>query len=267
MKIISLNTFAGTFFEPLMEFIKDHAENTDIFCFQEITNTDDPITVSRGARANLFAEVSLLLSDFQGYFSPSQLHFVPTGWTPDNVEFGHAFFIRRNLEVKAIGHFFLFRERDSMVPDDPKTTPFQLQYTQLTIGETFLTICNVHGVFWPVNKLDSPERLVQSQKIIDFLQDQPGEKIICGDFNLFPNTKSIQMLEEYGLRNLIKDYHIQTTRGSLIKRLHPEYVDTPEGFQEFADYMFASSGIEVKKFEVPDVPVSDHLPMVGEFDV
>ena len=36
MKIISLNTFGGTYFNHLMEFAGEHAETTDVFCFQEM---------------------------------------------------------------------------------------------------------------------------------------------------------------------------------------------------------------------------------------
>ncbi len=38
MKIITLNIWGGKVFEPLMNFFKEHAEDTDIFCLQEVFN-------------------------------------------------------------------------------------------------------------------------------------------------------------------------------------------------------------------------------------
>lgn len=261
MKIISLNTFGGTFFEPLMGFITGHAESTDVFCFQEVLDAEEGLTVSRGARANLFEEMSKVLPDFQGYYLPVQDHFVPAGFTDDAVCFGMAIFIRKGYG-ELVGDFFLNGHRDSLDPNDKLTMPTAAQYAQFVLNGTPTTVCNVHGIAWPGDKLDSPIRFEQTKRILDFAQEQPGEKIICGDFNLLPDTKSITQFEERGFSNLIKEFAISSTRGSLFRKLHPEYADMPGGFQEFADYTFVSSGIEVKKFEVPDVPVSDHLPMV-----
>ena len=167
----------------------------------------------------------------------------------------------------AKGDFFINNQRNSFVPPDYTTMPHNLSYVQLNIGERLLTICNVYGASWPTNKLDSADRLLQSQKILDFVLAQPGEKIIAGDFNLLPNTRSIMMFEENGFRNLIKDFNISTTRGSTIKKLKPELGLGEHGWQEFADYTFISSGIKPIQFTVPDLPISDHLPMILEFKI
>ena len=41
MKVISLNTYIGHVFEPLMKFIEEQAPSTDIFCFQEMMSSED----------------------------------------------------------------------------------------------------------------------------------------------------------------------------------------------------------------------------------
>ena len=51
-----------------------------------------------------------------------------------------------------------------------------------------------------------------------------------------------------------------------MRSLFPEYEHGPYGFQEFADYAFVSPEIVVTSFEVPDLPISDHLPMMLEID-
>ena len=92
-------------------------------------------------------------------------------------------------------------------------------------------------------------------KIKAFLNSFQLGKILCGDFNLLPDTQSLAILEtECNLVNLIKTHNIPTTRSPLY--LKPE---------KFADYTLVSRDIEVKHFEVPNVEVSDHLPMILEF--
>ncbi len=266
MKIISLNTFGGTFFEPLMEYVMSHASDTDIFCFQEILHTEEEIKESAGARANLFAEMTDALNDFTRYFSPTQEHFLPTGYTENDIHFGMAIYIKKGYQ-ETFGQFFMNGYRNSLDPNNDLTMPTLTQYVQFQVGGEQLTVCNVHGIAWPGNKLDSPIRLEQTRKILAFVESQPGEKIICGDFNLLPETKSVIQFEEHGFRNLVNEYNIKSTRGSLVKKIHPEYEHTPEGFQEFADYTFVSSGIHISHFDVPNLPISDHLPMIVEFDL
>ena len=79
--------------------------------------------------------------------------------------------------------------------------------------------------------------------------------MLCGDFNLLPDTESLRMLESAGLRNLVVECGVTSTRTSLYARPEP-----------FADYVFVSDGIAVRDFHVlPDV-VSDHTPLLLEFD-
>ncbi len=40
--------------------------------------------------------------------------------------------------------------------------------------------------------------------------------ILCGDFNLMPDTKSIEILET-GMQNLVKNYNVTSTRSSFYK--------------------------------------------------
>lgn len=269
MKLISLNTFGGTIFEPLMSFIAQHKDTADIFCFQEIISAEEPgiPLVSNGARLNLLQEISAALPNFQMRFAPVQDGFDTVTVIDHPIRFGPASFIKNNLAISASGNFFLCHGYNSFVPNQYDTLGYGLLYTQINVAETVLTICNTHGTSEPGNKLDTPERINQSKKILDFVNHQPGEKIIAGDFNLFPNTQSIAMLEQADFRNLISEYKITTTRGSLMKKLHSHFANGPFGFQEFADYTFVSPGIRVINFEVPDVPISDHLPMILEFEV
>ena len=71
-----------------------------------------------------------------------------------------------------------------------------------------------------------------------------------GDFNLLPETQSIKKLESIGLRNLIKEYGVTSTRTAHYTKL-----------EKYADYMFVSRDIEVADFKVLPDAVSDHSPL------
>lgn len=268
MKFISLNCFMGHEFEPLMDFLTKEAPTTDIFCFQEMQSNPkgDLTTLPRRGRANVLQEIQKRLPDFHCEFAPMQDDFDIVPAYPGQMQLGIATFYKKELPVIEKGSFFIYNGFNTYRGSNEwETIGHAAVYIALD-GARPLTIVNVHGNSQPADKRDTPKRLAQSHKVINFLASRTGEKIIMGDFNLFPDTRGIQMFEEAGYRNLIRDYAITTTRGFNLRKLFPEYANNSYGWQEFADYTFVSSDITVKRFEVPDVPVSDHLPMILEID-
>ena len=253
MKLVSFNVWGGTIYEPLVDYIGKLSADTDIFCFQEVFSSlpGAPI-ISSGARMFLFEELSVLLKDFSGFFDLRSEGFDFNGKINAPVSHGLATFIRKGLNVTSI---------NSKIIDEVGEYADRLVKAQiLTLnseGKT-LTIINFHGIALPGEKLDTPERISQSEKLsVVWRSLGNGEKILCGDFNLMPETKSIKILEACG-RNLIKDFNIKNTRNKVSwKRFNSK--------QKFADYCFVSSGVEVQGFEVPYTEVSDHLAMILEF--
>jgi endonuclease/exonuclease/phosphatase family metal-dependent hydrolase len=75
--------------------------------------------------------------------------------------------------------------------------------------------------------------------------------IVVGDFNLLPQTKSVKMMETK-LVNLIKKYKIKSTR---------------PGDDVIMDYIFVNDKIKVKNFQVINNKISDHFPLLLDFNV
>jgi len=266
MKLISLNVFDGFFYKDLVDFIQAHKKTTDIFLFQEVCSAPAGVADVDKFPSRLYENLCALLPEFQGRYTATMHNFNPTDHdTEQPIDFGKATFIREPLEIDSTGEVNVVGNILTFKPEDLLTIPSNFIYTQIHFGDLMLSICNAHGLPFPGSKRDTPDRLEQSRELIEFLNKFPGEKIIAGDFNLLPDTKSIHMIEEAGYRNLITDFGITTTRGTLNRKLHPEYEHGPEGFQEFADYTFVTPGVRVRSFEVPDLPISDHLPMILEF--
>ncbi len=258
MKLISLNTWGGKIFNPLMDFVKQHSTDTDIFCFQEMFNTKSNIIEQVGFRLNLYSEISKILADYQGYFHPCTENYVAGSFQRNLVDFnlswGQSIFVSKKTKITSQGDFFVFGNKTSFNPKDENSVPRNVQYISFLYHGTQYTVGNLHGVWVRGPKIDTPARIKQSEMIKAFLDQQKGEKILVGDFNLDINTKSIKILES-NFRNLIKEYNISSTRSK-------HYGKTDD---KFADYIFISSEVTVKNFTVPDIEVSDHLPLILEF--
>lgn len=256
MRLISLNTWGGKIYKPLLKFIEKNSENTDIFCFQEVFSTTEDIHEDSGFRVNLYAEIAKKLSHHKGFFSPTLNNYLTGAFQPNFTNYplssGLAVFIKKEIKVISHGDFFVYK-KGPFDPKDLHSLPRNIQYLNFISGKEKFTICNFHGIWLKEGKNDSQARLKQSEKIKKFLDGQTGKKILCGDFNLDINTQSIEMLES-NLRNLIKEYSIKTTRNKHFP-----------GSEKFADYTFVSNNVSVENFTVPDIDISDHLPMILEF--
>ena len=256
MKIISLNTWGGNEFPALMDFVRKHSEDTDVFCFQEILSTFSGVLESNGARANLYQELSNALVDHRGSFSSAQEGYDIKERTNFPIAFGLAQFVRDKLRAEG-GNVFVLGHRNSR-SGDASTTPRNLQWATFGHQGEIFTIAHFHGHYAGPGrgKGDNELRLLQSKKLKETLAGFPGHKIFCGDLNLNPDTESLGILEE-GMINLVKLFGITDTRGELYDKA-----------ERFADYMLISPELEerIKNFAVPNVAVSDHLPLILELE-
>lgn len=252
MQLISLNVWGGKLFNELLSFIEKN-KKVDIFCFQEMYSSSKAGSINRGMRANLYEEIEKILVNHEGYFA---LH-LQSRDLDNKVSYdlyaGLAIFIKKSLAIKDYGNIFIYRRGVSLLHNDYKTIPRNLQYVLFSNKDKDYFVGHFHGIWYPKTKIDTLNRIRQSNKIKQFLSTQNAAKILCGDFNLLPNTKSMKILEE-GMKNLIKEFNIPTTRNSLYQRE-----------EKHADYALVDPDIHVKKFRALNVTVSDHLPLLLEF--
>lgn len=243
MKLITLNTWGGKLFDPLRDFVRRYSSSVDVFCFQEVYHNATALRqIMQGSRMTLFADLQQILSDFEGDVT-----------LPQQGDHGLALFVRNSLSVTAYNTPFVYRWQDALVGEDSLTLPKQLQYATIKKGTKTVTIFNLHGLWHASGKRDTPERFGQSSHIKEVMAGIPHPHILCGDFNLLPDTRSLGILEQ-GMRNLVKEYGITNTRTS--------HYTKPD---KFADYVLVSPDIQVKDFNVlPDV-VSDHSPLYVEW--
>ncbi len=255
MKIITLNIWAGIVYDSLIDFVVRHRDTTDIFCFQEVFHTEtDKKFINLNARANIHTELVSVLPDHNYFFSCAQEKLEPGSVPTDyHLEFGLDTFTKKGLEIVK-GETFVFRHKNAVVNSDLRDMGRNIQYITFNYNDKEYSLINFHGLWNGQGKSDTQERLEQSRKVRACMDTLPGEKILCGDFNLLPDTQSIKILEE-GMVNLITKNNVTNTRSSLYTKS-----------LKFADYVLVSPGVNIKKFEVLQDVVSDHLPLMLEFE-
>ncbi len=254
MKLISLNIWGGRKFKSLIKYIKSKKKDTDIFCFQEVydTSTNRKI-VEKKYRADILKQLSNKLKEFDAFFVSNISNFSFTNSINFNLNWGIVIFVRKNISVIKVKTEYIHGYINSELKKNmPK--PRKVQLMTINKNGKKYTFIQFHGLWVKGKKIDTAERLLQSRKIRRIIDKVHGKKIICGDFNLLPGTKSLSILEKDFL-NLIKNHNISTTRSKFYKRL-----------DKYADYILISKDINVQNFNVPKVNISDHLPMELIFD-
>lgn len=244
IKILCLNIFEGGLLWPNIEsFVR--REKPDILCLQEVCNGDERQPINFQSIKRLKA----LLPDYYSYYSPEIFEIFPQG----QGDGGNGIYSRYPIsEEKTV---FLHEEyRKILRPrreDDFSHYPKNLQSVVVNIGVKKLHVCNMHGI-WGLDGADTKERLRMSKLIVKEIK---GKKplVLMGDFNIKPNTKTIEAIEEK-LTNVFKDE--LTTSFNLEHKKHPGYATA------VVDMFFATKDINIVSKSVPADDVSDHLPLL-----
>lgn len=255
MKIITLNTWGGLAGrEALLDFFERYKDFVDVFCLQEVWSApyehlnghlaathvlDNDKILTEGVQ-----KISAILDEHTSFFRPHHLE-----------NYGIMMLVRKDFSVLEEGEVFVHKHKGFIPEDNVGKHARNINYIKTSLNDKPLTIINFHGLWNGLGKSDSDERLEQSRNIVNFLKTIEGEIILCGDFNLLPETESLKMFKDFGLRNLIKEYNVTSTRTSHYKKP-----------LKFADYIFVSKGLNVKDFQVLPDEVSDHSPVLVEIE-
>lgn len=244
MKILSLNTWGGRAgHQGVLDFLKKHSD-VDIFCLQEVWQGGEKQASgwSDNMDTDMFTSIQDILLNYTGFFRPHWGDF-----------FGLALFIKKDIVIKEEGEVFVFKDKQGTSGEWSGNHPRNLQYVTVETEYGLRTILNFHGLWTGGGKDDTDDRLIQSKNIIAFIQSISNPIVLCGDFNLLPETTSLKMFSGFGLRDLIKEFNITSTRSS--------YYTKPA---KFADYVFTSTELKVTEFKVLPDEISDHLALLVE---
>lgn len=259
MKLVCLNTWGATQGKLFFDYIEEQAKTTDIFCFQEIFSSSNKTPeFSSGAIVQLYEKLTVLLSEYNAHFSERSSGYDYSGKVDFPLKHGLAIFVKKNLSVKEVKTFKI--QEGLINENDPVEGYLLLQLAKLEYQGNVFSLLNYHGISKPGTKLDTEERIQASKNIKDIWNNlETRANILCGDFNLNPDTESIKILEGIS-ENLISKFQIENTRNEISWKKY-------NNKQHFADYVFISQEVQADSLKVPYNLVSDHLPMELEFNI
>ena len=247
MKLIALNVWGGRKEGLLADFFAQYKDEVDIFCLQEVIHdAAGKIANFPENNENFFADTSEILVNFQGYFRPAV-----------KSHYGLATFVHEDLNVSEEDDIFVVGAHgDSYDFETDEDHPRNVQHLTLKKGGEKFVVHNFHGLWTSKGKIDTLERITQSENVAEHLKEQTLPQIIAGDFNMRPELQSLEIIENVGVRNLVKEFDIKDTRTSF----YPKE-------ERFADYILVSDKITVKDFRVLPEEVSDHAPLYLDFEI
>jgi endonuclease/exonuclease/phosphatase family metal-dependent hydrolase len=237
MRLITLNLWGGKRYDDIVEFLQREKEDTDIFCFQEVFDSDRE--EGKGFVPNLYNRLKSILDDFNSYYVATE-HGVDFDDVVDyELSVGNAIFVKN--DVLTHDNVQIYDGGNNIQDWSRKAHAIELEDS---------IICNVHGAWLNNKKRAHPKRREQSKRINTFLDQWNKPAVVCGDFNMLPDIPSMDILEE-GRVNWIKEKNITDTRTSYFHY----------GIR-YADYVLTSPSLDVKSFEVMPDEVSDHAPLL-----
>ena len=243
MKIIQLNIWGGKLGKQIIEILQK--ETPDLVCFQEV------IVFPAGKEGDLFfstLEKFKQAGDFaHSFFSPV----FGFSYMKQKADFGNAILSMHPFqETKAVFTRKEYIDDQEMLDGDFNIR--NLQHVTLKVGGENLNVLNHHGHHLHEHKNGDVETVRQCKIIADYVQALQGKTVLCGDFNLAPESSSLSELNMLLVNQCIRT-KVSTTRTSLTHKA------------EVCDYIFTSSNIEVKRFDVLTDIASDHKALVLEF--
>ncbi len=262
-RLVSLNVWGGNTQTVLrlFRFMGGMSSVVEIFALQEVYSTlCDPVDIpgyvpNERVYPSLLQELCAELPRFSPIFHAQAYNHDYKGPVAGHLAFGKVMLVHESNHIVNCGDCIVSPESNLAPPSPSIPGPATMQYITIQNGLNKLTVFNIHGL-WQLHKEDSPERIEQSRRISQIIRQVQGEVILCGDFNLSPDTQSMEIIESsrLGMRNLITEARVTTTRNHFF-----------QGNTFHADYILVSRGVKVHTFAVLLDIVSDHQPLFLEF--
>lgn len=250
-KFIQINIFKGKYLSDLLDFLK--SENPDFISMQEVTT----------GGFNLYFDKHVSLFDLLG--DCLKMHGVFHGdlklaGDPSSV-FGNAVFSKKRILKSNVVVLKKFRpvtnaELDGESGEIREQIDRHLLDAEIDLGTSTIHIMSWHGA-WTAPPHDTQETLRQARLVYDYVKTISSPFILGGDLNAIIESKAVGMIGELA-SNLMMNSGVDMTTNIKVHKI------APRGF--LIDYIFTSKHFELIKLEVPQITVSDHLPVVASLE-
>jgi endonuclease/exonuclease/phosphatase family metal-dependent hydrolase len=261
VRIASVNAWGGALADALLGWLPD--SGADVVCLQEVTRTPGLSGWTRfedgerslPQRADLLADVCGALPGHQAVFVTSDAGPVhDQAGTRHRQDFGVATLVDEHLPVVAVESAFVhgrFVDHTEWTVADRPRVALAIRTVDRDSGRP-VCVVQVHGLRDPAGKHDTPARRHQAERLADLtrrIRDRDDLVVVCGDFNLLPDSETFDILAEAGLTDLVGRADTRTSHYRKPAR--------------HASYLLVSDVAAVKNFEILDEPeVSDHRALI-----
>ncbi|WP_411642282.1 endonuclease/exonuclease/phosphatase family protein [Loktanella agnita] len=263
MDIMCLNGWGGKLHEDLLLFLQ--TATPEILCLQEVVHSPasdkEWLTYRDGdhilpQRANFFCDVARALPDHVAVFCPAAQGVLWDGEQSIPSQWGLATFVHKSVPIIGQVQGFVHKTFSPVgYGEHPRSRSAHGVRVYDYDSNHSISITHMHGLRDLKGKMDTPERTQQARRLLDLSQhvSEPEDVVvICGDFNVEPESETLRILADAGLVELVTGRGFKTTRNSQYKKPG-----------KFADYMLINDTNAVKHFDVVyDPEVSDHCPLV-----
>ena len=256
-----MNAWGGALFDELIKWLPD--SGADIVCLQEVTRSpgltgwtrfeDGERTLPQ--RADLLHDVRIALPHHEALFLASD-----SGPVHDDTggrhrqDFGLATFVAEQLPVIGVESAFVhgqFVDHVAWSISDRPRIALAVRTVDRAAGRS-VSVVQVHGLRDPVGKADTPARLGQAEQLAELVRRVRTPQdlvVVCGDFNLLPDSETFDVLADIGLTDLVGAADTRTSH-------YPKPV-------RHASYLLVSDVAAVERFEILTEPeVSDHRALI-----
>ncbi|MEM7801293.1 MAG: endonuclease/exonuclease/phosphatase family protein, partial [Chloroflexota bacterium] len=258
MKIMSLNGWGGKLYDHLLPYLNKNTP--DILCLQEVVHTPtankDWLTYRDGGqvlpqRANFFRDIALALPNHVAIFCPAAQGILWDGDRQVPSQWGLATFVRKSFPIIAQVQDFVHK---TYAPHGYGQHPRSRSAHAVRVFdyEKSRSVCvgHMHGLRDLRGKIDTPERKAQAHKFLSIVRhivEDDDQLVVCGDFNVEPQSETLAILSQAGLTDLVTTRTTKGTRTSHYKKPG-----------RYADYMLVNRHVNVLAFKVVFEPeVSD----------
>lgn len=243
MKLLTLNVWQGRLERVLLKHLE--TLSVDFACMQESVDYDK----SSGGLVSSYQKIGKSLELKNQFFSPTCAMKLGT----KDIAFGNVIYSKLPFsETNTVFTRGEYKDNFDFDADDYNIRAFQ--HALVKLNGKRLHILNHHGHHIDAHKLGDDETMRQVKQIIAYIKNLEGAVILCGDFNLSPDSASIKQFDTV-LNNLSVDFSLKTTRSRLT------YKD------EVCDYIFVNSQVDVKDFKMDETIISDHNALILDFDI
>lgn len=250
LKVISLNIWmGGNLFAEALEFLKQ--QDADILALQEVHDSSDQ---NLAEQHRTFSVLKAALGYEHADFVPAFINNLEVGKVPE----GNAIFSK--YPITARDHVFLnepFNDNYYEIPENYASQPHTLQHVVIQTAVGDINYYNVHGV-WDLDGDNYSDRRQQMSRVI--LDQVKGQKniILGGDTNAKPTNQAMLNIAAA----------VPSVFGTTVKStFNMRRKDNPGYATAAVDMLFASPNIKVLQKDVPDVDISDHLPLIVTFSL